>query len=407
MSREVGESSGKGGLGSLLSGLVDNYGSGSTGLKFKTDLKDVAFDENRDGKADARLVFDKTGKASVRGRHADKVKLERGAGGRPIITYDSEGDGVSNYTIKDRKKKPDRVNGDGFSGVVKTVERDGRRRIDKERGNPITGRYAAPTSENLGGGLYPYEGEYGGRRDRGEANRGEKVARSQRRSVRDSVDRDQWINFGNSKGNKESFKISRVKGDAVPEGKRQYRIKDREGNDLVVTMDSDRKQRAESLAKLTDYFSQTPKHLRSSVKEVEFSRELKKHPLEEGTVPAEFDNGKIRIFPANKKDLDGLQNLNQALFNHEVGHGVDASWNRERVQFHPLQVRPSAYDTAAAFSPGVSKYGTNNLQEDFAEFYTAYFNARERGPQALAALKNAHPGRFHAMQEIFRGVFSQ
>lgn len=68
---------------------------------------------------------------------------------------------------------------------------------------------------------------------------------------------------------------------------------------------------------------------------------------------------------------------------------------------------PRGYSQAAeADNRRVSHYGETNISEDFAEFYEAYLNAEQAGPQALARFERLYPNRFELLSELVLPQFA-
>ena len=109
---------------------------------------------------------------------------------------------------------------------------------------------------------------------------------------------------------------------------------------------------------------------------------------------------------------DGLKNLNEEVFDHELG---TASATRTTAWAGVLDHVGQFFTGSEGKEPRrgwtdaieadaderISDYANTNIKEDFAECWAAYMEATDNGPEALAKLEEAYPARYAIMEELY------
>lgn len=161
-------------------------------------------------------------------------------------------------------------------------------------------------------------------------------------------------------------------------------------------------QKSEVLSRLIDYHCQVPTHFRPLLREVSVeTRGLL------GNVTARREGSRCRFI--------GAENLNESNFTHEFGHLAGsaiescqdtwAQWLLGNYEQRWIPGRsnsaPDEWSTAMRRDRRpISTYAheTPGLEEDFAEFWTAYHEARESGTEATSRLRELYPSRTGVME---------
>ncbi len=194
-------------------------------------------------------------------------------------------------------------------------------------------------------------------------------------------------------------------------------------------------RQTESLARLADYHSMTPPHLRGELKHV---------AINEGHFPGDAEAGKrygIKDFQsaatAGGHRIDfwsGTRNVNEGTFNHETGHLIGERASREgqrnsasstiaTLALLPLSPfikspepgpDPNHWNVPAGWDAQSKKdgnaidgpltgenraYSTRHEGEDFAESWMAYMRARSQGK--VADFAREHPNRAPGVDRIY------
>ena len=239
-----------------------------------------------------------------------------------------------------------------------------------------------------------------------ESERTPEVVAQQEKRVQESLDKKAGVTFQNSEGKSLEVQITKTAGGY------QYQMKN--GTSVSVSFDKsyDDKAQRQALAKLIDYQSQMPKGFDQHLTEISMEKEGAM-----GNTAARREGSKLRFF--------GAEQLNESNFSHEFGHIVGSAVESEEDTFAQrmlggLESRifsgrsHSAPDTWAKTMADdkrdISGYAVDTintqseslgLAEDFAETFTAYHEARESGPEALAEFRKLYPKRAQAMDKIW------
>lgn len=221
--------------------------------------------------------------------------------------------------------------------------------------------------------------------------------------------------FVNGIGQEIDFHLSRDQDSARHEGYWLSLGEDRIRVNVQHGLDSER-----ALSRVADFYSQQDESLRGVVSTVN---------LEAGANPDDERIARERNLPRFRSAAtggggtitfyNGLRNLNEDTFSHEFGHNLgfavrtrqdahsqaSGNWERDRQMDaltgdHVSPNVPRGYSQAAqADARMVSRYGQQTISEDFAEFYEAYLDARNAGPETLASFENRYPHRFSVLNE--------
>lgn len=179
-----------------------------------------------------------------------------------------------------------------------------------------------------------------------------------------------------------------------------------DGHQFQVTVDSGLDTK-ESLAKLADYLSQVPGHLRPALKSVTLSKTpnpedaywARVYGLDSFSSAATAGGGAITIW--NLKE--NPHNLNEGVFNHEMAHLIGSAYSTSKTR-HAEMIPPGWEDAMRADNKGVSNYGSHNANEDFSEGWRYYLEAR-RTPETLKEFKEKFPNRSRILEAIYEKTF--
>jgi hypothetical protein len=161
-----------------------------------------------------------------------------------------------------------------------------------------------------------------------------------------------------------------------------------------------------ALAQIIDSYSETPPELRGSLERVE----VKAEPHPDGAA-ATAGNGTITFY-------DGVKNLTEDIFHHEIGHIIGAQ--EENKADSPLENLgeklsggergapiPEGWEEAAAADGNhLNEYTeeshaeSGEYTEDFAEAWSEYQRAIDQGPEALARFRAQYPARAKLLEEL-------
>jgi len=194
----------------------------------------------------------------------------------------------------------------------------------------------------------------------------------------------QPVQFPNSNGQTEALQFSR--------GADGWSVSDAHNNSILVRGQEGvtEEQLAQATAEIADYWTQQPTHLRGSVSTFELAR---------GHQGADFTNVEGGLITMGHRALD------EKSFDHEFGHAIGHA-QRPLTQVGQTDFgRPPGWDAAMqADGSAPSRYANDTEREDFAESWLAYTEAREAGPERLAALKQAYPNRMALIEQLFNGT---
>ncbi|GMU57746.1 MAG: hypothetical protein AMXMBFR33_68920 [Candidatus Xenobia bacterium] len=224
------------------------------------------------------------------------------------------------------------------------------------------------------------------------------LIQQQEATVLEAVDSGQPVEFTNANGETEMVTINQVTDTG---GNTVYELTGEDGHTIRIESELGATDNRTALARITDYYTQLPPGVRPSVDEIA----LLSDPKDGVAADYRRDGDKVRFY-------DGLEHLNEEVFDHEYGHGVGYEVDGEGEGFfddvgglfggQDGQGAPDGWEDAIeqdAANP--SDYADTNYKEDFAESWAAYLEAREQGPEALEQLMEAYPARFEILEQIY------
>lgn len=179
-----------------------------------------------------------------------------------------------------------------------------------------------------------------------------------------------------------------------------------EGASFDVTLDPGL-DAPEMLAKVVEYFSKVPAHLRPSLKALHLDDApnpqdaywAQVYGKDGFTSAATAGGGKITLWNLKENPY----NLNEGVFNHEMGHLIGAGYSTSK-QRHAEMVPPGWEAAMQADAHRVSEYANHNPNEDFSETWRYYLEAR-RSPEALKAFQEKVPNRVRILEAIYKREF--
>ncbi|AKJ03793.1 hypothetical protein ATI61_11643 [Archangium gephyra] len=185
------------------------------------------------------------------------------------------------------------------------------------------------------------------------------------------------VQFTNANGQTEALQFTRENGG--------WRVTDANQNSMLIHPEPGltEQELLRGTAAYADYWTQYPEHLRSASPIIN---------LNPGAFRGTYENVTQEVNMGVKDDLDEMT------FDHEFGHAVGFEFDRQGG-------RPPGWD-AAMQADGISpsQYANGNQYEDFAEGWLAYVEAREKGPEHLAALQSQFPNRFAILEQVYNGT---
>lgn len=168
----------------------------------------------------------------------------------------------------------------------------------------------------------------------------------------------------------------------------------------------------EAIKRVLNLYSQVPPHLRAPLKVVSISAggnpkdpyKERKYGIEGFTSAATASGGVITFW-------NGLSHVRKGTFNHEMGHLVGrALYERHEGalgdflnNFQEIASPRGWEDVASKDGAWVTSYSRTNPDEDFAEHWEAYMEAREKGGKALDEFRKTYPDRTRVLEAVFEG----
>ena len=227
------------------------------------------------------------------------------------------------------------------------------------------------------------------------------LIQQQEQQILEAVNSGQPIQFTNANGQTEELTIRQEESSG---GRTVYELTGADGHTIRIESELGASENRTALARIADYYTQTPEHLRESADKFELLREA------DDTAAASFnsDDDRIRFY-------EGLEHLNEEVFNHEFGHGIgyEKDGLGENI-FHQFGQLFSGDDGEGApegwlgaidkDNARINEYSETNHKEDFAENWAAYLEAVEQGPAALAQLRERFPARFAILEQIYNNA---
>ncbi len=209
-----------------------------------------------------------------------------------------------------------------------------------------------------------------------ESNRPPQLAINQELAVLKGLTQDGSVSFVNSGQQANQLTIEPVQhntGDPI------YQITDAEGQQLTVISQHSGDKTLSEMAKLLDYWTKLPDQHKNSVSAVKLAAQPN------GRAPAAF-------YRAADDTITFFQ-MNEKIFNHEWGHAVGYENSNTGV--------PQGWSQIVSQEGAMTTYGHTNLEESWAEASSAYLEALDQGPQALAELEQHYPGQFGLLQQVY------
>lgn len=224
------------------------------------------------------------------------------------------------------------------------------------------------------------------------------VIQAEEQAVLEAVNSGQPVQFTNGNGQTEELSITQQQNSG---NNTVYEIKGADGHTIRIESELGAGDNRIALARLADYYTQIPPELRDSVGLIQLMKNTKDN------VAADFneDGSRIRFF-------DGLDNLNEEVFDHEFGHGVGYQVDGKGNGFFDKvgglfggrdgAGAPAGWQDVIESDGGrPSDYSRTSYKEDFAESFAAYLEAMDNGPEAVAHFEEAYPGRAAILEEIY------
>ena len=219
------------------------------------------------------------------------------------------------------------------------------------------------------------------------------VIAQQEQQVLEAVTSGQPVQFTNANGQTEQLQISQVDSSG---GNTVYEITGEDGHKIRISSELSASDNRAALARVADYYSQLPPGVRDTVSEIE----LLQHADESAAADYQSGNDHIRFY-------DGLENLNEEVFNHEYGHGIGFDASDNDNGFFGIGGAPDGAprgweEAREQDMQNPSDYAGTSYVEDFADSWAAYLEARENGPEALQHLMEEYPNRFAILDQIYQ-----
>lgn len=365
--------------------IYDNPGGGDTdGVVSYGDLEKIADGDYDEEKARERLT-----EAGIDSSIHDKYleRMEQNADyllDRPELLEELD---IANDSSDDHDSK-----------IARSDLRRGISRFESELAEE--GLMLPTNVEGLDGGDFeiPDEHHNHGTTGRGGENRTRELAQAQEQTVIEALNSDGPVEFTNSNGDTEMLSIRQVedtKGDVT------YELQGEDGRTIKIESELGADDTRIALGRIADYYSQTPNGARNSFDTIEL------HTRDGDGAAADYNARKQRI-----RFFDGLDYLTEAVFDHEVGHGVgyEADGNGEGTGSRLGQLfydeglhgAPQGWDDAIeADGTRLTEYANTNHKEDFAESWTTFVEAVEQGDTALDEFQERYPNRFEILEEVY------
>jgi hypothetical protein len=228
--------------------------------------------------------------------------------------------------------------------------------------------------------------------DADEAQRTPDIARKQEDAVQRAIETGQPVPFVNSNGQVEQISVRQDGEDYIIQGEDGHEVR------IHAEPGYPEERLAEDVAALTDYYSQVPEHLRGQADRINL------HP---GDYRANYvpDDQTINL---------GSDDIDEKTFDHEWGHAIGSQTAAQGDGWVERFLEKATGETGTpegwaeaqqADGSAPSEYSHEAAHEDFAESWLAYVEAREEGPEALAALQEQYPHRYAILESIYNGTY--
>lgn len=225
-------------------------------------------------------------------------------------------------------------------------------------------------------------------------------------AIEQAIETGEPVEFTNGAGQTEQVSVRQT---GTEDGKDVYAVT--VGEDTVNVKIPPEHDAGQVISEVADYYTQQPPHLRDALEQVVIENGgnpqdpywEEQYDIPGFTSAATGGNGTITFY-------HGTQNINQGIFDHEMGHLAGEKIEGEQDSFFdriadevtdaPHNV-PEGWENAARENGNhVSEYATNSSAEDFAETYGAYLAAQREGPEALEKFREDYPARAALLDEI-------
>lgn len=232
-----------------------------------------------------------------------------------------------------------------------------------------------------------------------ESERTPEVVEKQRQSIDQALTTDQPVEFRNSEGKTVEVSVKKTETGYT------YTL---DGHPVDVTHDAsyDEATQKETLAQMVDYHSQQPPYALDAVKKIHVA-------------PTNTQDSTAAQFSGSDESITffGREQLNEANFTHELGHGVGyklsgkknmvpEDWS-QAVERDGREVSGYGKQSADEKNDGWLDWVDNKMRpgrdraDDFAEAYSGYIEARESGPEALAEFRRLYPERARILDRMY------
>lgn len=223
-------------------------------------------------------------------------------------------------------------------------------------------------------------------------------------SVRNAVDSGRPLEMINSNGENFDVRFRRTGTDG--DGTSNYRMT-LDGQSVNISSESGVADVENSFGELANFHSMTPKHLRGELSRVNFlAGDNPADPYWERTYGIEDFKSAATAGDHTINFYQGTSNLQEEVFNHEMGHligarrgildSVAAPFNGMDDRVVPVGWQGIARDDGNQ----VSDYGSKSIQEDFAESWRFYMRARTEGASELREFRLTYPNRAELLERI-------
>lgn len=226
------------------------------------------------------------------------------------------------------------------------------------------------------------------------------VIEQQEAAVLEAIESGEPVEFTNANGETEMVTIVQQQDTG---GQTVYEVTDENGHTFTISSELTATENLSALGRIVDYYTQQPPGARDTVDEITLYAGDK--PGDDAAADYRRDGDKIRFY-------EGLDHLNEEVFDHEVGHGVgyevDGEGESVISDVGGLFGGQDGEGTPDGWSEAIeqddkrpNEYSETNDKEDFAESWAAYLEAREQGPEALAELEERFPARYAILEETY------
>jgi len=214
------------------------------------------------------------------------------------------------------------------------------------------------------------------------------------------------VHFTNSRG--DSFDLALRKGKT--DGDLTSYKMTLDGQSVDVKLGSQYKH-PKVLGDLADYYSEIPEHLRPGLQEVELkSGNFRRHKHYDGFVPS--NTGHVHL---DQGAVKGDGSLSRSLFHHEFGHVLGNHLENQEdgklenfVEGAVGEIGPSrpkafkgAYKSEGSPNLPGNSAGSNALNEEFADGWQTYLDARLDGGEKLQKFTEKYPQLAGVYEEIY------